>query len=124
MLMAAWDETTGRDLPDDHLLTDAELARCARADVAAPRTPVPTPAPALPPAPELPHEPVAIPVPRPAVRTQQFALKPMFVDEAVLQLDMTEGQQFLVFRNAGDGKVNVLYRRKVGDFGLIEPAEV
>lgn len=61
--------------------------------------------------------------PRPAVRTQQFALKPMFVDEAVLQLDMTDGQQFLVFRNAGDGKVNVLYRRKAGDFGLIEPAE-
>ena len=62
--------------------------------------------------------------PTPAVRAQQFALKPMFVDEAVLQLDMTDGQQFLVFRNAGDGKVNVLYRRKAGDFGLIEPAEV
>lgn len=62
--------------------------------------------------------------PRPAVRPQQFALKPMFVDEAVLQLDMTDGQQFLVFRNAGDGKVNVIYRRKAGDFGLIEPAEV
>ena len=62
--------------------------------------------------------------PVPAVRSQQFALKPMFVDEAVLQLDMTDGQQFLVFRNAGDGKVNVLYRRKAGDFGLIEPAEV
>ena len=61
---------------------------------------------------------------RPAVHAQQFALKPMFVDEAVLQLDMTDGQQFLVFRNAGDGKINVLYRRKAGDFGLIEPAEV
>lgn len=75
-----------------------------------------------PPEPETSAPPAA--APRPAVRSQQFALKPMFVDEAVLQLDMTDGQQFLVFRNAGDGKVNVIYRRKAGDFGLIEPAEV
>jgi len=40
--MAQWDETTGRDIPDDHLLTDEELARCRRADVAAPRTAIPT----------------------------------------------------------------------------------
>jgi hypothetical protein len=31
-------------------------------------------------------------------------------------------RQFLVFRNARDSRVNVLYRRKGGDFGLIEPA--
>lgn len=83
------------------------------APVAAPvAMPAPAPAPAV------------VADPRPAVHAQQFALKPMFVDEAVLQLDMTDGQQFLVFRNAGDGKINVLYRRKAGDFGLIEPAEV
>ncbi len=40
--MAQWDETTGLDIPDDHLLTDEEIARCTRADVGAPRTPVPT----------------------------------------------------------------------------------
>lgn len=68
-------------------------------------------------------EPSAKAAARPPVRTQPLALKPMFVDEAVLQLELTDGQQFLVFRNAGDGKVNVLYRRKAGDFGLIEPAE-
>jgi hypothetical protein len=40
--MAQWDETTGRDIPDDHLLSDAEVARCNRADTGAPRTPIPT----------------------------------------------------------------------------------
>lgn len=58
---------------------------------------------------------------RPAVRTEPYPVKPMFVDEAVLQLQMSEEQPFLVFHNANNGKVNVLYRRKTGDFGLIEP---
>jgi hypothetical protein len=40
--MAHWDETTGRHLPDDHLLSDADVARCTRADTGAPRTPIPT----------------------------------------------------------------------------------
>lgn len=40
--MAQWDETTGQQIPDDHLLTDDEIARCTRADVGAPRMPVPT----------------------------------------------------------------------------------
>jgi predicted TIM-barrel fold metal-dependent hydrolase len=40
--MANWDETTGRHLADDSLLSDEELARCARADVGTPRMPVPT----------------------------------------------------------------------------------
>jgi putative sigma-54 modulation protein len=45
----------------------------------------------------------------------------MFVDEAVLQLEMST-RQFLVFMNARSSRVNVLYRRKSGDFGLIEPS--
>ena len=40
--MSHWDETTGRRIPDDHLLTDEEEAHLARADLATPRTPVPT----------------------------------------------------------------------------------
>ncbi len=40
--MSKWDETTGCNLPDDSLLHDEELARCARADTATPSTPVPT----------------------------------------------------------------------------------
>ena len=45
----------------------------------------------------------------------------MFVDEAVLQLQMNSSQQFVVFLNAKTEKVNVLYRRKQGNFGVIEP---
>lgn len=55
------------------------------------------------------------------VQTERFAVKPMFVDEAVLQLEMSENNQFLVFLNAETQKVNVLYRRRKGDFGLIQP---
>lgn len=54
------------------------------------------------------------------VSTERVPVKPMFVDEAVLQLEMSH-RQFLVFLNARSAKVNVLYRRKSGDFGLIEP---
>ncbi len=56
----------------------------------------------------------------PIVRTERYPVKPMFVDEAVLQLEMSH-RQFLVFRNAQSSRMNVLYRRKAGDFGLIEP---
>jgi putative sigma-54 modulation protein len=55
------------------------------------------------------------------VRTEKISLKPMFVDEAVLQLEMS-ARQFMVFMNARSSRVSVLYRRKSGDFGLIEPA--
>lgn len=54
------------------------------------------------------------------VRTERYPVKPMFVDEAVLQLEMSH-RQFLVFLNARNSRVNVMYRRKSGDFGLIEP---
>ena len=46
------------------------------------------------------------------------------VAELVLQMEMSETHQFLVFLNAETEKVNVLYRRKKGDFGLIEPTLV
>jgi putative sigma-54 modulation protein len=44
----------------------------------------------------------------------------MFTDEAVLQMEMSK-RQFVVFLNAKTEKVNVLYRRKDGQFGLMEP---
>ncbi len=56
------------------------------------------------------------------VHTEQFPLKPMYVDEAVLQLELVDHRQFLVFLNADSEKLNVLYRRKNGQFGLIEPS--
>lgn len=57
----------------------------------------------------------------PVVRSERYPVKPMFVDEAVLQLEMST-RQFLVFLNARSSRMNVLYRRKSGEFGLIEPA--
>ena len=54
------------------------------------------------------------------IQSEKYPVKPMFIDEAVLQIEMSS-KQFLVFLNAKTEKVNVLYRRKNGDFGLIEP---
>ncbi len=54
------------------------------------------------------------------VRTKQFALNPMTAEEAVLQLELV-GHDFFVFRNADSGEVNVVYRRRAGNYGLIEP---
>jgi putative sigma-54 modulation protein len=54
------------------------------------------------------------------VRTKRFAVKPMPVDEAILQMSLL-GHDFYVFSNSDTEQVNVLYRRKDGNFGLIEP---
>lgn len=54
------------------------------------------------------------------VKTKRFTLKPMDVEEAILQMNLL-GHDFFVFANAETEKMNVLYRRKDGDYGLIEP---
>lgn len=54
------------------------------------------------------------------VRTKRFAIKPMPVDEAVLQMNLL-GHNFFVFSNAETEQVNVVYKRKDGNYGLIEP---
>jgi len=54
------------------------------------------------------------------VKTKQFAVKPMGPEEAVLQLELI-GHDFFVFRNPDSGDANVVYRRKDGNYGLIEP---
>jgi putative sigma-54 modulation protein len=54
------------------------------------------------------------------VKVKQFAVKPMTPEEAVLQLELV-GHDFFVFRNADSGDVNVVYRRRDGNYGLIEP---
>jgi len=54
------------------------------------------------------------------VKTKQFAFKPMTAEEAVLQLELV-GHDFFVFRNAESNEINVVYRRRDGDYGLIEP---
>ncbi|MBO8159027.1 ribosome-associated translation inhibitor RaiA [Thermosyntropha sp.] len=54
------------------------------------------------------------------VRTKRFALKPMDVEEAIMQMNLL-GHNFFVFFNAGTEEVNVVYKRNDGNYGLIEP---
>lgn len=54
------------------------------------------------------------------VGTDSYEPKPMSVDEAAMQLDSLDND-FLVFFNAETDGVNVIYKRKNGDFGLIDP---
>ena len=54
------------------------------------------------------------------VKTKRFDMKPMTVEEAMLQIDML-GHNFYVFTNGDTNEINVLYKRKDGNFGLIEP---
>jgi putative sigma-54 modulation protein len=54
------------------------------------------------------------------VKTKQFAVKPMTPEEAVLQLELI-GHDFFVFQNAETTDINVVYRRRDGNYGLIEP---
>ncbi len=54
------------------------------------------------------------------VKTKRFPLKPMSVEEAILQMDLL-GHNFFVFSNSENEVINVIYRRKDGNYGLIEP---
>ncbi len=54
------------------------------------------------------------------IRTERYAVKPMHVDEAVMQMEMSQ-RQFVVFLNAQTERVNILHRRKDGGYGLMEP---
>ena len=56
------------------------------------------------------------------VKTKRFPLKPMALEEAILQMNLL-GHSFFVFTNAETESVNVVYRRKDGKYGLIEPEE-
>ena len=54
------------------------------------------------------------------VRTKKFGIKPMFPEDACVQMELL-GHNFFVFSNAETDEVNVVYKRKDGSFGLIEP---
>ena len=54
------------------------------------------------------------------VKVKQFSVKPMSPEEAVLQLELI-GHDFFVFRSDESGDINVIYRRRNGGYGLIEP---
>ncbi|MDD2494085.1 MAG: ribosome-associated translation inhibitor RaiA [Tissierellia bacterium] len=54
------------------------------------------------------------------VKTKRFAIKPMNIEEAILQMDLLK-HNFFVFLNADSEEVNVVYKRKDKNYGLIEP---
>ena len=54
------------------------------------------------------------------VRVKKFGVKPMDSEEAILQMDLL-GHNFFVYQDADSNKVNVIYKRKDGDYGLLEP---
>ena len=55
------------------------------------------------------------------IKVQNIEYKPMDVDEAVMQMDLVD-DNFLVFTNSRTDRINVLYRRKDGHYGLIQPS--
>lgn len=56
------------------------------------------------------------------VKTKNFPVKPLDIDEAILQMNMI-GHQFFMFRNQQTNEINVVYRRKDGNYGLLTPDE-
>lgn len=58
---------------------------------------------------------------REVVRTKTVNAKPMSEEEAILQLELL-GHDFFVFKHAESEDVNVIYRRKNGDYGLLQPS--
>jgi putative sigma-54 modulation protein len=54
------------------------------------------------------------------IRASRYPVKPMSVEDAALRMDDAD-DDFLVFRNADDDAVSILYRRKDGNLGLIQP---
>ena len=63
-----------------------------------------------------------ITAPRRVVRSKRFLVKPMPVDEAVSQMELL-GHDFFLFMDADTERLNLLYRREDGDYGLIEPEQ-
>ena len=56
------------------------------------------------------------------VKTKKFAVATMDAEEAILEMNML-GHEFYMFRSAESGEINVIYRRKDGNYGLLEPLE-
>lgn len=86
--------------------TDAILSANADAALATAQAPV--------------GEEIEMPVLGQVVRRKQFVLHPLTEDEAVDQMELL-GHDFFMFYNAADDNVNMIYRRKDGNYGLLQP---
>ena len=73
-------------------------------------------------APEIYAEPAAEEPDYSVIKRKHFALKPMHVDEAILQMELL-GHNFYMFLNAETEVPNVVYKRNAGGYGLLEPDE-
>lgn len=69
--------------------------------------------------PSMPEEEVEVPK---IVKIKTFPVKPMSIDEAILQIDLLD-HDFFIFRDEETNEINILYRRKDGNLGLIKPQE-
>jgi len=77
----------------------------------------------LPMAPESPAQPAAEIEEEPRiVKTKQFLIKPMDSEEAISQMELL-GHDFFIFHNAESQRLSVVYRRRDGHYGLIEPIQ-
>ncbi len=56
------------------------------------------------------------------VKHKRFILKPMTVDEAILQMNMV-GHTFFMFKNSENGEINVVYKRDDGNYAVLEPSD-
>lgn len=56
------------------------------------------------------------------VKSKRFHIKPMDVEEAILQMNLI-GHSFYMFRDQNSGNICAVYKRKDGDYGLLEPEE-
>jgi putative sigma-54 modulation protein len=57
----------------------------------------------------------------PIARRKTFLLEPMHEKEAIEQMQMLGHEEFFLFQNVQNGKVNVIYKRRDGSYGLLEP---
>lgn len=57
---------------------------------------------------------------REIVKSKKFNIKPMTADEAILQMELVE-HDFFVFKDADTNNINVIYKRKDGNYGILEP---
>lgn len=67
-------------------------------------------------------QPAAIETEKMIIKKKRFDMKPMNPDEAVMQMELLDND-FFVFANNVSGDINVVYRRKDGNYGLIEPVK-
>jgi len=56
------------------------------------------------------------------INTENYFIKPMSIDEAVMQIDLLDND-FMVFTNSTSKNINVLYKRKDGNYGLIDTGQ-